>query len=329
MEISYTTPLRRAWHRMKAMLFRPLHIERWFVLGFAVFLAGLPHPGGMFSWNSGFPGHHRGSGRGAHLIESLRQTITTALEKPVVLFAIACALVFAGIVVLVLAWLSARARLIYLDNVATGRAEFVEPWGRLGRLGRSLFLWYAAFSFTLLLPIAALAWPFGRLCVSVLTGLEPVVPAFGAMFAGGALAVLLACLIAFVGFMTCEFVEPIMLIHDESASAAWGRFWPLFTSHLGEFIAYALFVLVLGLGVTIALAVAGVATCCIGLVLMMIPYVSSVLLLPVEVTTRALGPEFLAQFGPEWDLFASKAPKVEAPADPQSPEPPPGGPLPG
>lgn len=328
MEISYTTPLRRAWQRMKVMLFHPFHIERWLVLGFAVFLTSLPHTGGsIFNWNERWHRHHDG-GHGERVVDGIRQAVQTVIDKPIVLFAVAVALVFAGILLLVLSWIGARARLVYLDNVATGRAEFVEPWRRLGRLGRSLFLWYAAFSFTLLLPIAVLAWTFGHMLVNFFTGLEPVRPGYDAMIFGPLVAVLLAVLIAFVAFMTCEFVEPLMLIHDEGAARAWARFWPLFTSHLGTFIAYALFVLVLAIGVFVGLAVAGVATCCIGLVLMLIPYVSSVALLPMEITGRALGPEFLAQFGPEWDLFAATAPKLDTPAEPP-PSPLPGGPLPG
>jgi hypothetical protein len=45
----------------------------------------------------------------------------------------------------------------------------------------------------------------------------------------------------------------------------------------------------------------GFATCCIGFLLMVTPYVGQVVLLPLHVAYRALGPEFLAQFGPEFE----------------------------
>jgi hypothetical protein len=46
----------------------------------------------------------------------------------------------------------------------------------------------------------------------------------------------------------------------------------------------------------------GLATCCIGWLVLAIPYLGTVILLPVYVTARALGPEFLAQYGAEWRL---------------------------
>jgi len=44
-------------------------------------------------------------------------------------------------------------------------------------------------------------------------------------------------------------------------------------------------------------------TCLIFFVLLMIPYISSVVLLPVSYTYRAYSLEFLAQFGPDYSLF--------------------------
>ena len=62
-----------------------------------------------------------------------------------------------------------------------------------------------------------------------------------------------------------------------------------------------------GFAAFIGLAIIGFGTCCIGVVLMIIPYIGNVVLLPVTVTSRGLGPEFLAQFGPEWETFPAQA----------------------
>jgi hypothetical protein len=45
-----------------------------------------------------------------------------------------------------------------------------------------------------------------------------------------------------------------------------------------------------------SIAVAGCCTCCIGFVLLIIPYIGTVTLLPILYTYRALSLEFLAQF---------------------------------
>jgi hypothetical protein len=316
-EISYTVPLRRAWQRMQAMLFHPFLLERWLVVGFAAFLANLLGTGGgLFSWNNRFSPGHAASPRVRHVLEALHDHVVTLLEKPAVLLAIAAGLVVLGIVLLVFMWASARARFVFLENVVTGRSAFVDPWSRYGRLGRSLFLWYAAFSFTWLLPLGALAFAFAHTIGNALRGMEYAQTSFNSMVLGGVTAALLALVLGFVSFLTRQFVVPLMLMYDEGVSRAWGRFWPLLAGHLGDFVAYALFLVVVWVVVGVVLAVAGVATCCIGLVLMMIPYVGTVLLLPVEVTARAYGPEFLAQYGPEWDLFAARAPRESEPVGP-------------
>jgi hypothetical protein len=44
-------------------------------------------------------------------------------------------------------------------------------------------------------------------------------------------------------------------------------------------------------------------TCCIGFLLLIIPYIGSVVLLPVFYTFRAFSIEFLEQYGEEFVLF--------------------------
>ena len=41
MRINYIEPLSRAWDRMKKSLFQPFDIQKWFIVGFTSFLAGL------------------------------------------------------------------------------------------------------------------------------------------------------------------------------------------------------------------------------------------------------------------------------------------------
>ena len=65
-----------------------------------------------------------------------------------------------GMVLLVLAWVSARAKFVFLENVVHGRRvpRAVEA-ARQAR--RSLFLWKAAMSFAWLVPIACIGVPIG------------------------------------------------------------------------------------------------------------------------------------------------------------------------
>ena len=84
---------------------------------------------------------------------------------------------------------------------------------------------------------------------------------------------------------------------------------------------YGLFVLLLSVIVGAAVAAAGLATCCVGFLFLALPYVGQVILLPVYVTFRGLGPEFLAQFGPDYDVFAVAVPQGGGAVPPTPPAP--------
>ena len=106
---------------------------------------------------------------------------------------------------------------------------------------------------------------------------------------------------------------------DVGVLVAWKRFLALFGRQPLPFLVYGFYSLVL---LTLALAVVfmfGVGTLTIGFFLLATPYIGSVVLLPLEVTARALGPEFLAQFGREYAaLGAPVAPMAPPAATPTS-----------
>jgi hypothetical protein len=312
--ISYSEPLTRAWNRTKRMLFSPFHAETWFVVGFSAFLARLFSSSGMGSnWNMG----SRHGTPGAQVEQAtarVRDTFATVMEHPAILMAIAaglCALLVLGVV---LAWVSARAEFVFLDNVATGRSGFTERWRRFGSEGQSLFLWRAVFSFAYLPSLVLILAPFAQMFVRLLGGGGMEWPGIGGLFLPIGIGVLLLFVLCWISMLMDNFVVPLMYRHHENATQAWARFWPLLTGHLGAFIAWTVFLVVLTIVVGIGLAIVGFGTCCIGIVLMALPYIGSVVLLPVHITGRALGPEFLAQFGPEWNAFPA-APEAEESAE--------------
>src|SRR5262249_18422489 len=126
--------------------------------------------------------------------------------------------------------------------------------------------------------------------------------------------------------LTSSFVVPIMYRHDLSATAAWSRLLGLMGENVPSFGLFLLFVFGLLVLVGLGIVAVGLLTCCVGFLLLILPYVGSVLLLPVTLTLRALSLEFLAQFGPEWSVFPQAPPVV--PAAPPPPPPPPSPPAP-
>ena len=192
------------------------------------------------------------------------------------------------------------------------------PWARSARPGRPLFLCWAALSFAWLVPLAlavAGVLPAGRAWYDGRTeALGTLLPALLALLAA---AFATSIMILFANLVVGDFLVPLMARHGEGATAAWARLRPLLFARFGDFAAHAVFVAVLWLLACVAMLLFGLVTLCVGFLAMAIPYVGTVILLPVLVPFRALGPEFLAQFGPEWDTLGA-APDANPPqtADP-------------
>ena len=316
MNVSYTGPLQRAIARARSILFTPFRLETWLVLGFAAFLSdwfsgGWGHSGWERKIGRGhFPGGHF---PGPHLHDLLPALVWGPLLAGLIVLALAV-----GIVLL---WLGSRGKFVLLEGVARGRAAIVEPWNRTAPLGNSLFLWKLGFSVVSgLLMLGLIFATIGSALLGWL-GFHERVAMAPPILGGIALVGFVGLLVAFVGLLLDDFVVPLMYRHGIRAGEAWRRFLPLLREHLGQFVLYALLVLVLFVAVGAVVVAVGFATCCVGFLLMVTPYVGQVVLLPLHVAYRALGPEFLAQFGPEFQVFAS-APTAPAPTPPVTPVPP-------
>ena len=93
-------------------------------------------------------------------------------------------------------------------------------------------------------------------------------------------------------------MSPTPVCSSSSRSSS-GAFLPWLSAYPGAFALYLLFVLALAIVFGALFMVACLLTCCI----LALPYVGTVLLLPIWVTYRLLSLEFLAQLDPGLDLF--------------------------
>jgi hypothetical protein len=119
----------------------------------------------------------------------------------------------------------------------------------------------------------------------------------------GLVGILLALAASLISFWTDQFVVPVMYRAEVSVVEGWRRVLPLVRAHLDDMVLYALFWVVMTVLVSLGIVLAGTLTCCVGWAVLAIPYIGTVILLPVYATARAFGPEFLAQYGPEWRLW--------------------------
>jgi hypothetical protein len=290
---------------------QPLDIERWIVIGFAAFLAGLAGQwaGINFTprWQFGFPPDWD------HLVQAPFHNLLQMLRGSTwFLFGIPFALA-ALVVGLALLWLSSRGKLIFLDNMVRGRSAFVEPWKRCGQLGDSLFIWRLGFYLAALLLAGAVLSPMvwlGRNITDSTIGRPfAVLATFSAMFG----ALIFGVVVAYVTLFLESFIVPLMYRRQISAIEAWKQFLPLLRSHLPEFVAYGLVVLLGWMAVFLCLIPIALITCCILPMLLSVPYLRSVLLLPLTGFYRLYSVEFLEQFGPEFAM-----PTVAPPPAPET-----------
>lgn len=290
------TPLGDAWRRMVGALFRPWRPAVWFTVAFGAWLAGLTSCGGA---STGFnPGvGDGGAGEGfEEVVGAVKEHLpmVLALGIPLLLFCVAV-----GVLLL---WLSSRGHFVFVDNVARGRAAVVAPWSEHGSLATSLFWWRLGFGLVCLLAFGLTLTP---LLLAVFRG--GGVPQLWVLFAVIPVMLVLVLATALISLYLRDFVVPIMFRQRLRATAAWGRFLALLRSHPGSFVLYALWILLLFLGVGAAIFVFGCLSCCVGWLILALPYIGTVLLLPLLYTYRAYSLELLARLGPEYDCFAPSA----------------------
>lgn len=320
MDIKYVIPLQLAWERMKSMLFRPFNLELWCVLGFTAWLARL--------WDNAGGGAGNGWRNRVQMDPGDRDFIfhggpdrwevghfdwfgLSGLEAGIIVMLV----MFGLVIAVLLAWLSSRGEFMFLDNVVHRRAKVSDPWREFGREADSLFLWRiavqllaGAVALAFLLPTLFLIFPI------VEGGLWRGLGVFGAIMLG-LVGLGLGIAAAVVNLWTDQFVVPIMYKRRLTILDGWRVFLPLVHERLLPLFLFALFHFVLAIGVGLAVMAAGLVTCCVGWLMLSIPYVGTVILLPIYVTGRALGPEFLGQFGDEYRLWdAEEAPPADVEA---------------
>ena len=103
-----------------------------------------------------------------------------------------------------------------------------------------------------------------------------------------------------------DFVVPIMFLRTASCIAGWRDFLTILSANKLRFTLYLLFQIVIAITIC-AIIVTGVCIgcclCCVS-VLLFIPYIGTVILLPLLVFVRAYSLYYLQQFGPAFDVFS-------------------------
>ncbi|TYB30503.1 MAG: hypothetical protein FXF47_08950 [Candidatus Mcinerneyibacterium aminivorans] len=297
MNISYFECFQDAFVRMKKSLFEKFSIKKWFIVGFSAFLAGLS---GELFFSGKLNKDRVDISTSPYTLESIFDWLRT---HPIWFIIILSSIIFLLAVVLICLWVSSRAKFVFLDNVVKGKAEIRKPWGDYSNQGNSLFLWRLVFRIVCVLLIGASIGLF------FVTSINPATMEIRSGIAVWnfillvIMTVFCLILIAFITLFLDNFVIPLMYKHDLKIIEGWKMFLKLYYKNPVKFILYGfmyLFIYLLFIAMIVAL---GLLTCCMFFVLLLIPYVNSVITLPMHYTIRLLGVEFLGQFGDEYKLL--------------------------
>lgn len=304
MQIRYFDPLSRAFEGMMNRLFRPMDIKKWFVVGFTCWLARFVEINGGGGGSTGYTGDWETNSE-ATMLASTSSFAGAMEEIPWVgaIGAVGCLFLFAAIValVLVMLWVGSRGQFMFLDNVVHDRALVKKPWARYRMQGNSLFLWKLCFAVAAVLVLGGVG-----MLAAVGLGLNSMdsvlAPDWSLVATCFVILLPLIVLVIYVDLFATHFVVPIMYAEELPALQAWKRFLPIFRARAGHFLLYGFFLLLLSIGVAAAVVVAGCLTLCLGFLVLIVPYLGTVVLLPVYMTKRLLSVEYLQQMMPELGL---------------------------
>jgi hypothetical protein len=299
-QISVIDPISPAIDRVKAILFRPFDAGKWFIIGFCAWLAYLGRGGGP-SFN--FSGGHQRYGPPGEPLHHAREFIIENLFwiLPVVI-TVTLILLIIGFVI---TWLSSRGHFMFLHCVALNKAEVVAPWRKFKKQGNSLFLFrivVGLISFAIVMMLVAMLVVIGVLLFAGRGGPNPLGFIFLGLFAF-CLVVPIAIVFALIKKFTLDFVVPLMFLRQGTCITAWREFWQLLAGNKGKFAIYILFQIAIAMAVGIVvMACVCITCCCLGCILA-IPYIGTVLLLPILIFDRSYSLLYLRQYGSVFDIF--------------------------
>ena len=216
---------------------------------------------------------------------------------------IVCILTLVAIALLVFMWISSRGKFIFLDGVVHERAAIVEPWKRFAREGNSLFVFWFLLSIASVAAVIGLSLPLIPAVLNAAATGEgwPLVIAIALSWWAAAMVPLIL-VIAYTHLFLFQFVVPIMYRNRIGRDGGMESVSGVAPPERRELPGVRSVLPGAANRFVVAAGIVGFSTCCIGFLVMGLPYIGSVVLLPAHVLFRGLGPDFLAQFGPEWSV---------------------------
>ncbi|MFA5239225.1 MAG: hypothetical protein WC476_05890 [Phycisphaerae bacterium] len=303
--VSVIDPIGPAIEWVKVMLFRPFDLGKWFTIGFCAWLAYLcGGGGGGGQWN----GMNKSPEQRAKMTEGISAAKAYILGNLGWIIPVAAAVVLLMITIsLVVLWLNSRGKFMFLHCVAGNKSEVKVPWHKFKKHGNSLFLFRIVLS---LIGLAVVAVPVGGgvfLGIMMKTKAVAYAVAIPGIILCGLITIILVISLSLVRKFTFDFVVPVMFLRTESCTAGWREFMTILSVNKARLALYILFqiVIAMAIGAMVLLGCCiGCCLCCVS-ALLFVPYIGTVILLPIFVFRQSYTIYYLRQFGPGFDVFGS------------------------
>ena len=202
---------------------------------------------------------------------------------------------------------------MFLYCISQNRAEVKTPWHKFRAHANNLFFFKLVAGFVVFVC-------FG-LCIAIIglmiflltrnnghTNIGEILAIVCLSFTTAVTVITAALFFKF----TNDFVIPVMYLGTCRCTEAWGRFLQILSRRKGAFALYILFQIVIAMFIGAIVMAVIFGTCCCAAFFLAIPYIGTVLMLPLLVFKRAYSLYYLRQFGAAFDVFAA------APAVPQT-----------
>ena len=291
-EIEIIKPFGEAFDLMKKVLFEPFDLKKWFVIGFAAWLSHIGSGGLNFNYRTGRSDLSHDP--------TLRSLVDAIHRIPLWLLVsgISALFIFIVALALVFAWLRARGRFMFTDCVVHNRAAVVEPWREFRPQGNSYFIFAVVVGCIVFVIAGAASLPF---MLPIVRGVTFLHLHDVYLFSMIALWAMLLFLLIFAWSLITHFMVVIMYRSRCLAMEAFSLALRLIWDYPGEVTLYCLFWIALAIGTAVLSCAAILATCCLAI----LPYLGTVILLPVFVCLRGFGLYFIRQFGADYDVWAT------------------------
>jgi hypothetical protein len=202
---------------------------------------------------------------------------------------------------------------MFLHCVATNKAEVRIPWHKFRKHANSLFLFRIVLGLIGLFVVGLPAIGIVVCVIMLAAGAVAGVVSIPGIIIFSLMVFILAMLMFLVKKLTFDFVVPIMFLQTTSCVAGWRQFMITLSANKARFALYLLFQIVIGIVIGAIIGIGfcvGLCLCCASC-LLLIPYIGTVILLPLWVFERAYSLYYLQQFGPRLDVFAVEAQVVQ------------------